>query len=85
MRSFAKDIAKKPPDAGSARGADPDAPGSFLEDLSPFDAAVYDLCNKIYIDAVIEPHPGAEAKAAWNVMPSERLTESTCSASLSVQ
>jgi len=30
--------------------------------------ALYDLCNKIYLDAVIEPHPGAEARAAWTMI-----------------
>ena len=35
--------------------------------------ALYDLCNKNYIDAVIEPHPGAEAKAAWNMVDRGRF------------
>lgn len=30
--------------------------------------AIFDLCNKLYVDAIIEPWPTAEARAAWTML-----------------
>ena len=64
--------------SGVSLAKDPDAEtyveNGSLEGYNAFHLnALFDLCNKLYVDAIIEPHPGAEAKAAWTMVDRGRF------------